>query len=58
MYLKRVELGRKGLGMKRGCDRYFNRSGDKIRVEEGGRVMGVVKGSSYYNGKMKGKKSV
>jgi penicillin-binding protein 1A len=51
LYLQTVEFSENSFGIKSAARTYFNKTPDSLRVEEGAVLIGMLKGSTYYNPK-------
>lgn len=51
LYLQTVEFSENSFGIKSAARTYFNRTPDSLRVEEAAVLIGMLKGSTYYNPK-------
>jgi penicillin-binding protein 1A len=49
LYLQTVEFSENSFGIKSAARTYFNKTPDSLRVEEAAVLIGMLKGSTYYN---------
>jgi penicillin-binding protein 1A len=51
LYLQTVEFSQNSFGIKSASRTYFNKTPDSLRIEEAAVLIGMLKGSTYYNPK-------
>ena len=49
MYANTVDFGNQAFGIKTAAKTYFNTTPDKLKVEQSAMLVGILKGTSYYN---------